>query len=75
MEHIGSEYLVILNDRQLRAGLIADAEQSRWSAEKSQASVRLRFRMAHILRAVAIHIAPEVLRASEESSRPPVLAE
>ena len=75
MEHMGSEYLVILNDRQLRAGLIADAEQSPWSAEKSPASVRLRFRLAHILRAVAIYIAPEVPRAGEASPRQPVLAE
>jgi hypothetical protein len=50
VEHMGAEYLVILNDPQLRAGFIADIERSRWSAQKSLTSVRLRFRLAHILR-------------------------
>ena len=67
--------LVLLNDPQLRARLIADAEQSPWSAEKSQDSVRLRFRLAHNLRALAICIEPGVPRATETASHQPVFAE
>src|SRR6266849_9150405 len=35
VEHVGSEYIVMLSDRQLRDGLIAEAERS---AEQSRAT-------------------------------------
>ena len=36
MEHLGTAYAIILNDPQLRKGLIADAERSQRSAAKSE---------------------------------------
>ena len=68
MEHLGSHYGVILNDPKLRAGLVAEAEQSQQSAEKMRASLRLlRFQLAGVLRALAIRI--ETARGAPERTR------
>lgn len=57
---LAASTVVILNDPRQRGGLIAEAEQSGRSAEKSRAFVGLRFRLAHSLRALAIRIEPRV---------------
>jgi hypothetical protein len=65
MEHLGSHYAVILNDPKLRAGLIADAEESQRSVERLRAGMRMRLRLAGVLRALAIRIEPQAARRSE----------
>jgi hypothetical protein len=72
VEDLGAYYLIVLNDPQLRRGLIADAERS---ATKPHASSRLRVRLAHALEALAIRIQPRVPRATELSSRQPIFVE
>jgi hypothetical protein len=69
MEHIGVEYAIILSDPKLRAGFIAEAERSNQHSRsrKSRAPLRLRFGLAHVLRALAARIQP-----SESSSGQPV---
>jgi len=75
VEHLGSHYGVILNDPKLRAGLIADAEESQRAAEKMRASMRLRFQVAGVLRALAIRIEPHRARTGETNSSQPAFAE
>ena len=75
MEDLGAYYMVVLNDPQLRRGLIADAERSQRSATKAQARSRLRVRLAHALHALAIRIEPRVPRATEATPRQSVFVE
>jgi len=76
VQHLGSEYGVILNDPKLRGGLIAEAERSQQRpADKPRASMRLRLRLAHTLRALAIRIEPRFPKGSEAGSSQPVFAE
>jgi len=70
MEDIGSAYAIILNSPQLRAGLVAEARRSQRHSNKSRASLRLRFGLAHVLRALAARIQP-----SESSPLQPVFVE
>jgi len=58
MEHIGSEYLVILSDPLLRAGLIRDAERSRQSRHGASAIHTVRRWFARALHTVAACINP-----------------
>jgi hypothetical protein len=73
--HIGSEFGVMLNDPQLRDGLTAEAERWERSEEKLRASLRLRFGLARVLRAVAIRIEPRTAAASETGATQPVFAD
>jgi hypothetical protein len=73
--HIGTEFGVMLNDPQLRNGLIAEAERSEQSAQKLRASLRLRFGLAHVLRALAVRLEPRVPHVSETAPSRPVFAE
>jgi hypothetical protein len=75
VEHLGSHYIVVLHDRELREGLIASAEQSERSIAQTRTSVRLRLRLATALRALAIRIDPQVPRLSEAGSQQPAFAE
>jgi hypothetical protein len=75
MEHFGSHYAVILNDPKLRAAAVAEAEQSQLSVEKMRASLRLRFRLAGVLRALAIRVEPRRAHSSEPGTPQPVFAE
>jgi hypothetical protein len=70
MEDIGSAYAIILNNPELRAGLIAEAERSQRFSRKSRGPVRLRFGLAHALRALAARIQP-----NESGPSQPVLVE
>jgi hypothetical protein len=70
MEDIGSAYAILLNNPQLRAGLIAEAERSQRHSKKSGASLRLRFGLAHVLQALAVRIQPK-----ESSPSQPVFVE
>jgi hypothetical protein len=74
MEHIGSEYIVILSDRQLRDRLITEAADSARSTEKSRAST-LRLRLADALRALTIRIEPRVPLVSNTQRRQPLFNE
>jgi hypothetical protein len=75
VEHFGSHYGVILNDPELRAGLIADGERSQRSAAKLRASLRLRFQLAGVLRALAIRIEPQLASTRETSGSQPLFVE
>ena len=75
MEHLGTTFAIILNDPQLRKGLIADAERSQRSAAKLRASIRLRFQLAGVLRALAIRIEPQLTRRGETGAVRPVFVE
>lgn len=75
MEHIGCEYIVILNDSRLRDGLIARVKQSGQSSEKARASVRLRFGLARALCALGSRIEPRAPHGGETGRRHPVFAD
>jgi hypothetical protein len=75
VEHLGTAYAIILNDPQLRKGLIADAERSQRSAANLRASMRLRFQLAGVLRALAIRIEPQLARVSDTPLVQPVFVE
>jgi hypothetical protein len=74
MNHLGSEYIVILNDPQLRDALITEAADSARSTEKSRAS-RLRLRLADALRALATCIEPRVPLVRNTQRRQPLFNE
>ena len=58
MEHVGSEYLIILNDPQLREGLIHDAERShRFEQNASSRQVLWRW-LACVLTGLAARVEP-----------------
>jgi hypothetical protein len=71
MEHFGSEYTVILNDPQLREGLIRDAHRSRRSGRRANRSHVLRVWFAHVLHGLASRVDPAAgsLRPSFSASR------
>ena len=58
MEHLGAAYGVILNDPQLREGLIRDAERSRRSGGGADRGHALRGWFAHVLHRLAARIDP-----------------
>jgi hypothetical protein len=58
MEHVGSEYVVILNDSQLRKGLIRDAARSRRSRVVAHGSHELRRMLAQALHWLASRVDP-----------------
>jgi hypothetical protein len=58
MEHIGSEFIVVLNDPQLRQGLIRDAERSRRSGQGANGSHVLRRWFAQTLHGLASRVDP-----------------
>jgi len=75
VEHFGSHYAVILHDRQLREGLVAEAEQSQPAAAKARASLRLRFGLAAVLRGLAARIEPQFARSRETTAQQPIFVE
>jgi len=58
MEHVGTEYLIILNDPQLRQGLIRDADRSRRSDQTARSQQVLRRWLAHSLNGLALRLEP-----------------
>ncbi len=58
MEHVGSEYIVMLNNRQLREGLIRDANRSRLTGLATNSSHALRRWFAHTLHELASRVDP-----------------
>jgi hypothetical protein len=75
VEDLGAYYLVVLNDPQLRRGIIADAERSQRSATNARTGARLRALVAEALQALASRIQPREARATETSSPQPVFVE
>ena len=55
MEHIGSEYIVMFNDPQLRQGLIREANRSRRSGLATNSTHALRQWFANALHGLAAH--------------------
>jgi hypothetical protein len=74
VEHIGSEFGIILNNPELRDGFVAEAERAQ---RAQQARVQLRVRLANALHALAIRIEPHVAQGSEPAPSPsqPVFAD
>jgi hypothetical protein len=58
MEHIGSEYIVILNDRHLRQGLIRDTNRSPRSGFATNSTDDFRRSLAHALHGLAARVDP-----------------
>ena len=52
----GSEYLVILNDPQLREGLVRIHERRSLSRQKPSSRLRLRLDVLHVLRRLASRV-------------------
>jgi hypothetical protein len=58
MEHIGSEYIVMFNDPQLRQGLIREANRSRRSGLATNSTHALRQWFANALHGLAARVDP-----------------
>jgi hypothetical protein len=58
MEHVGSEYVIILNDPQLRQGLIRDANRSRRSNQTPSSRQVLRRWLACVLTGLGSRLEP-----------------
>ncbi len=58
MEHIGSEFIVILNDPQIRQGMLRDAERSPRSGQGVKGSHMLRRWFAQMLHGLAFRVHP-----------------
>ena len=58
MGYVGSEYIVVLNDPQLRQGLIRGAGGPRQSGRANGRGPVLRRWFAHVLRALASRVEP-----------------
>ncbi len=58
MEHVGSEYIVMLNNRQIREGLIRDADSSGGAGQAANSSEVLRRWFAHTLHELASRVDP-----------------
>jgi hypothetical protein len=54
MEHVGSEYLIILNDSQLRQGLIRDTERAHRSGQTTSGNQVVRRWLAQALHRLAL---------------------
>jgi len=58
MGYVGSEYIVVLNDPQLRQGLIRGADRPRRSGRADRRGSVLRHWFAHVLHALASRVEP-----------------
>jgi hypothetical protein len=75
LEHLGSEYGVIVNDPRLRVALMDEAGRSVRSADKPRASARIRVRIAHALHVLALRIEPRVERGNDVGASRPVFVD
>jgi hypothetical protein len=76
VEHPGIEYMILLNDPELRDGLIGAAKRHQGEyEERSRPFLRLRTHVAHALHALAIRIEPPLPSASDSAPRQPAFVE
>ena len=59
MDHLGSEYAILLHEKELREGLMRGARRARGPSRTAKGPLELRRRLAGALHAAASWIGPE----------------